>query len=128
METEDITGRVVSATDSTENDVSPVVGVRPVDHIVLPVNPDIEAGKHHGWKIALPLSRKTNALPMNKINLPVQSGHGDPLHTLSDRLAISDPASLLSNLPVNQCQPLLKLTGKGFENEVLLSQLNLCYC
>ena len=63
-----------------ENDVSPVLGLRSVDHIVLPGNSDIEAGKQHGWKIAFPLSCKTYALPMNKIDLPVESGHGDPFH------------------------------------------------
>ena len=45
MQAEHITSRVVSTADSTENDVSPVVGIRPVDHIVLPVNSDIEAGE-----------------------------------------------------------------------------------
>ncbi|MGZ6210399.1 MAG: hypothetical protein ACXWL9_09665, partial [Syntrophales bacterium] len=76
----DITGRVVSAADSTENDVSPVVGVRPVDHIVLPVNSDIEAGERHGGQIAFPLRRKGKALPMNKIDLPIESRHADLFH------------------------------------------------
>jgi hypothetical protein len=80
MYAEDITGRVVSAADSTENDVSPVGSVRPVEHIVLPVNSDIEAGKQLGWKIAFPLSCKTYALPMYEIDLPVERGHGDPFH------------------------------------------------
>jgi hypothetical protein len=78
MQTENISSRVVSAADSTENDVSPVLGIRPVDHIVLAVNSDIQADKRHGWKIALPLSRKTCAMPMKKIDLPVKSGHSDP--------------------------------------------------
>jgi hypothetical protein len=30
--------------------------------------------------MAFPLSRKGNALTMNKIDLPVECGHGDPLH------------------------------------------------
>jgi hypothetical protein len=80
MQTKDITGRVVSAADGTENDVSPIVGIRPVDHIILPVNSDIEAGEWHGGKIAFPLSRKGKALPMNKIDLPIESRHGDPFH------------------------------------------------
>lgn len=80
MKAEDITGRVVSAADRTENDVSSVLSVRPVKHIVLPVNSDIQAGKQHGWKIAFPLSCKTYALPMDKIDLPVQSGHRDSFH------------------------------------------------
>jgi hypothetical protein len=46
----------------------------------LPVNSDIEAGKQHGWKSAFPVSCKTYALPMNEIDLPVESGHGDPFH------------------------------------------------
>jgi hypothetical protein len=40
----------------------------------------MEAGKRHGWKIAFPLSCKTCALLMNKIDLPVESGHGDPFY------------------------------------------------
>jgi len=80
MQAEHITSRVVSTADSTKNDVSPVVGIRPVDHIVLPINSDIEAAKWHGEKIAFPLSRKGNALTMNKIDLSVECGHGDPLH------------------------------------------------
>ena len=44
------------------------------------VNSDIEAGEWHGGKIALHLIRKGNALPMNKIDLPVKSGNGDPFH------------------------------------------------
>jgi hypothetical protein len=46
----------------------------------LPVNSDIEAGEWHGGKIAFPLSRKGKALPMNKIDLPIESRHGDPFH------------------------------------------------
>jgi len=46
----------------------------------LPVNSDIEAGEWHGGKIAFPLSRKGNALPMDKIDLPVERGHGDSFH------------------------------------------------
>src|SRR5659263_334857 len=80
MQAEDITGRVVSAANSTENDVSPIIGVRPVDHIVLPVNSDIEAGEWQGGKITFSLSRKGKALPMNKIDLPIESRHGDPFH------------------------------------------------
>jgi hypothetical protein len=48
MWTEDITGRVVSTADGMENNVSAVVSVRPVDHIVLPVNSDVEAGQRQG--------------------------------------------------------------------------------
>lgn len=80
MHAEHITSRIVSTADSAENDVSPVFGVRPVDRIVLPVNSDIEAGERHGGKIAFPLSRKGMALPMKKINLPIESRHGDPFH------------------------------------------------
>jgi hypothetical protein len=80
MQAEHITSCVVSTADSTENNVSPVVGIRPVDHIVLPINSDIEADQWHGGKIAFPLSRKGDTLTMNKINLPVECGHGDPLY------------------------------------------------
>ena len=80
MQAEHITSRVVRTADSAESDVSPVIGIRPVDHIVLPIDSDIEAGEWHGGKIAFPLSRKGNALTMNKIDLPVECGHGDPLH------------------------------------------------
>jgi hypothetical protein len=80
MQAEHITSRVVSTANSTENDVSPVVGIRPADHLVLPINSDIEAAEWHGGKIAFSLSRKGNALAMNKIDLPVECGHGDPLH------------------------------------------------
>jgi hypothetical protein len=80
MQAEHITSRVVSTAYSAENDVPPVVGIRPVDHIVLPIDSDIEAGEWHGGKIAFPLSRKGNALMINEIDLPVECGHGDPLH------------------------------------------------
>jgi hypothetical protein len=30
--------------------------------------------------MAFPLRHKGHALPMNKIDLPVESGHGDPFH------------------------------------------------
>ena len=85
MQAEHITGRVVSTTDSAKNNVSPIVGVRPVDHVVLPIDSDIEAGQWQGGKMTFPLSRKGNALTMNKIDLPVECGHGDPLH-------LADPA------------------------------------
>jgi hypothetical protein len=98
MQTEDITGRVVSAADSTENDVSPVVGIRPVDHIVLPVNSDIEAGEWHGGEIAFPLSRKGKALPMNKIDLPIKSRHGNPFH-----LADTTEWNLVDEKTENSC-------------------------
>jgi hypothetical protein len=42
----------------------------------LSIDSDVEAGQRHGEKMAFPLSRKGNALTMNKIDLPVESGHG----------------------------------------------------
>ena len=50
------------------------------DHIVLPVDSDIEAGDWHGGKMAFPFSRQGKTVTMNKVNLPVECGHGDPLH------------------------------------------------
>jgi len=46
----------------------------------LPINSDIEAAQWHGGKIAFPLSRKGNTLTVDKIDLPVEGGHGDPFH------------------------------------------------
>jgi hypothetical protein len=46
----------------------------------LPVNSDIEAGEWHGGENAFPLSCKGKALPMNEIDLPIESRHGDSFH------------------------------------------------
>jgi hypothetical protein len=46
----------------------------------LPVHSDIEAGQWQGGKITFPLSRKAKALPMNKIDLPIESRHADSFH------------------------------------------------
>jgi hypothetical protein len=43
----------------------------------LPVNSDIEAGQWQDGKIAFPLSRKRKTLPVNKIDLPIESRHAD---------------------------------------------------
>ena len=80
MQAEHITSCVVSTANCTENNVSPIVGVRPVDHIILPINPDIETGQWNGGEIAFPLGGKSDTLTMNKIDLPVERGHGDPLY------------------------------------------------
>jgi hypothetical protein len=43
----------------------------------LPVNSDVEASQWQSGKIAFPLSRKRKTLPVNKIDLPIESRHAD---------------------------------------------------
>jgi hypothetical protein len=60
----------------------------------LSVNSDIEAGQWQGGKIAFPLSRKGKALPMNKIDLPIESRHADSfnLANATERYLVDEKA------------------------------------
>jgi hypothetical protein len=71
MQAEHITSHVVSTADSTENNVSAVLSIGPIDHIVLTIGPNIKARQWHSRKMAFPLSREGDALAMNKIDLSV---------------------------------------------------------
>src|SRR6202521_1305280 len=62
MQPKAVAGRVIHARNRRKNDVAPVLPHIPIDHIVLPIDPDVEPADRKGQELAFPVGREGKTL------------------------------------------------------------------